>query len=60
MPYLGTCRVWRVYPSVFRGGRRAVAVLREASRPNRLYYSHWGRDAGTGITATALTATVAA
>jgi len=27
-------------------GRRAVAVLREASRPNRLIYSHWSRDAG--------------
>jgi hypothetical protein len=32
-------QLWRVYPSVFRG-RRAVAVLREASRPNRLIYSH--------------------
>jgi len=27
-------------------GRRAVAVLREASRPNRLFYSHRSRDAG--------------
>ena len=33
-------------PIRVQGGRRAVAVLREASRPNRLYYSHWGRDAG--------------
>ena len=33
-------------PIRFQGGRRAVAVLREASRPNRLFYSHRGQDAG--------------
>ena len=33
-------------PIRVQGGRRAVAVLREASRPNRLFYSHRSRDAG--------------
>jgi hypothetical protein len=33
-------------PIRVQGGRRAVAVLREASRPNRLFYSHRGQDAG--------------